>query len=90
MDVNNLGAGEFVIFVNSSKTALKLFASGNIVAHLKMRDRRRLSLDVIASIPNHFDGTRIDYERALEQRLMKDLGMEKPRSRPTPERVKNL
>lgn len=75
LDLSNLHKGEFVIFVNSKNTALKMFAPGNVVAHLKMPGNGRLDLRTIALIPKFFNGTEIKYDKALEMLLRKELGI---------------
>ena len=74
VNVNRLDFGEFVIFVNKKQTALKLFAPGNIVAYLKMPGSARLNPKVIAMIPRFFNGTEIDYTRALKEVIKKEFG----------------
>lgn len=74
VDVTNLRVGEYVVFVNTTKTALKLYAPGNIVSYLKMPGTQRLNLGIIRSIPMFFNGTEIDYKGALKSYILKQLG----------------
>ena len=74
INVSRLDFGEFVIFVNKKQTALKLFAPGNIVAYLKMPGSTRLNPKVISMIPRFFNGTEIDYNKALREVIKKEFG----------------
>lgn len=71
VDTNELAAGEYVIFVNRAMSALKMYAAGNVVAHLKMPPRQRIDPDVIRVIPEFFNGKAIDYDSALKTVLEK-------------------
>lgn len=71
--VNSLGAGEFLIFVNKRQNMLKMFASGNIIAHYKKEDGSRIDPRTIAHIPRHFSGSKINYDAALVQVLRREF-----------------
>lgn len=73
VDVKKLSKGEYVIFVNKAKTGLKMFAPGNVVAYLKMPGNSKLDLRIISMVPRFFNGQKINYDAALEQRLRKDF-----------------
>ena len=66
IDVRNLGKGEFVVFVNTKQTAFKMFAPGNIIAHYKNKEDKRIDPRTIVMLPNYFDGAEINYDRALK------------------------
>lgn len=72
IDTAKLSAGEYLIFTNTAMSALKLYAPGNIVAYLKPPGGR-LDPDLIASIPRFFNGTEIQYDKALKEKLTRDL-----------------
>lgn len=74
--VDELPDHEFVIFMNRAHTALKMFASGNVIAHLKMPGNKKINPETIAHLPRHFGGTRINYDAALRRAVAKDLGVE--------------
>ena len=74
IDVSKLSAGEYVLFMNSRRTAVKMFVPGNVIAHLKMPNDSRIDPRVIAHIPRFFNGKKIDYDQALEEMLRVELG----------------
>lgn len=71
IDVRNLRHGEFLMFVNKQQTALKLFVMGNVVAYLKIPGSERINPKVITMIPRFFNGTEINYNKALRAALSK-------------------
>lgn len=71
LDLTDLGPGQFVIFVNKRKNALKMFACGYLIAHLRLPDGERLNPETIQFIPKFFNGTRIDYSGALREVMKK-------------------
>lgn len=73
INCKNLNKGEYVVFVNRDQTAVKLFAPGNVVAHLKMPGSQRLDPRIISLIPRFFNGSRINYDSALEEVLRKEF-----------------
>lgn len=77
VNVDALGAGEYVIFLNRSKRMVKMFASGNIIAFLKMADNKKLDPRTIALIPRYFNGSKINYDAALEAVLNKEFGVKR-------------
>lgn len=74
INVKDLAWGEFVIFTNRKKTALKLYSQGNLVAHLRMPGEQRMDLRVISLIPRFFNGSSINYSAAIGEVLRKELG----------------
>jgi len=74
VDIAKLKVGEYVIFVNSKKTALKMFSTGNMIAHLRMPGNTKIDMNIISSIPRFFNGKSIDYKGALKERIEKSLG----------------
>lgn len=72
-DVTKLEQGEYVMFINSKNTALKMYAPGNVVAHLKLPSGMTLDREVIAMIPNFFNGGKINYDAALKATLERRL-----------------
>lgn len=75
--VENLAPGQYVVFVNTAQTALKMFAPGGVVAHLKMPGNTKLHPAVIARLPLHFNGAKINYDQALRDILMKEFKVKK-------------
>lgn len=74
IDVARLRRGEYVIFINSSRDKLKLFATHNVVAYYKTRPGEVLDLRTISLIPRAFNGSgRIDYDSALKEAVEQAL-----------------
>lgn len=73
INVHSLTNGEYVIFTNKSQTALKMFAPGNVIAHLKMPGSSKLNPNVIAMIPLFFNGVEIKYDEALKKVLRRQF-----------------
>lgn len=74
VDVSNLGIGEHVLFVNSSRTKLKMYAANNIIGYLSMPQRQQIALETLAIIPQVFMAEgKIDYEKALTKTIHKQL-----------------
>lgn len=73
VDVNNLTRGEYVIFTNTRKNAVKMFAPGGVIAHFKVPGGARLDLRTIASLPKFFNGSEIRYSEALKHTIEKSL-----------------
>ena len=74
INVNKLEPGEFVIFANSDLSALKMYAAGNIIAHLRMPGSQKINPRVIAMIPRFFNGSQIEYDKALREVIQKEFG----------------
>ena len=72
IDVTELES-EFVIFTNRSRTGLKMFAPGNIVAYLKTVSGQKIDLNLIRGLPKYFNGTEIKYNDALKKKIERDL-----------------
>lgn len=73
--IKDLPWGEFLIFMNTSQTMLKMFSQGGVICHLKMPGRTKIDPRTIALIPRFFNGTYIQYSKALEKVIMEDFGV---------------
>lgn len=73
INVRDLEWGEFVIFTNIKRTALKLFSQGHLVAHLKL-PAGKLDIRTISLIPRYFNGGQINYDGAIEEVIRKEFG----------------
>ena len=71
--VETLLPGEYLIFTNKAKNALKLYACGNVIAHLKLPPGQKLNMEAIQFIPCFFNGKKIDYDSALEEAMKKQF-----------------
>lgn len=80
--LDTLEPGEFVVFINSSRDRLKVFAASNTFAYWRSRNGSKLDLNAIREIPRVFGGTAIgEYDKALEIALTKRLERKKSKSR---------
>lgn len=75
IDTEKLPKNHMLVFINRAQTHLKVYVSGNIIAHTK---RKKISLDAIKEIPYAFSyHGKVDYDSALKISLEKQLGIEK-------------
>lgn len=72
INVNRLDVGEFVVFVNKSKTSIKMFAPPNVIAYYKSTNGK-INPAVIQHLPNCFDGGSIDYDKAILKVVKKEF-----------------
>lgn len=64
IDVNKLDNGEIVVFINTKRNKMKVYASNQVLAYVS-RDTR-ISLDAVKFIPLAFGARgRFDYDEAL-------------------------
>lgn len=71
IDPAKLKPGEYLMFVNKSQTALKMYTPGNVVAHLKMPGTQKLNPRTITMLPRFFNGKEINYNGALREAFRK-------------------
>lgn len=75
INLKSLGQGEYVVFTNRAQNSIKMFAgSANLIAYFKLPSGK-LDLRTIASIPEYFNGTEIEYQAALKRTIEKDMGV---------------
>ncbi len=74
VDVEDLTPGEFVVFINTKHTVLKMYASSGVIAHLKMKQGHKINPKTIAMIPRYFNGSTIKYDDALREVIETDIG----------------
>jgi len=69
INVNKLAVGEYVIFINTERNKVKLYAANNVVAYLKL-PRGHIEMRTISLIPKAFAASgRIDYDELLRETL---------------------
>lgn len=73
LDLANLKLGEYVVFINKRRNALKMFASGNMLAHLKLPEKQRIDMRTISVLPHYFNGGELKYDAALKDLLKKEF-----------------
>jgi hypothetical protein len=69
IDVKKLERGQFVVFINSSKDRVKVYAASNVIAYMKSSKGQKIDLRVIREIPRAFNGAGISYDEAVEKML---------------------
>jgi hypothetical protein len=74
INVTDLKPGEFVLFVNSSWTAIKIFGSDHCYMHYKRPDGARLNAKAVLSLPHFVRGQNINYDKALATVIQQDYG----------------
>lgn len=67
-----LGKGEFVAFVNRKRDKVKLCTGGDMVAYLRLKSGR-LDPRTIQYLPEYFNGTTIEYDKAIERVMRKQF-----------------
>lgn len=72
-NLDSLEVGEFVVFMNTKRTILKIFASGNTIAHFKHPLGHKIDLRLLSMIPRFFNGRELNYPKAIEEILKKEL-----------------
>lgn len=65
LKISDLGQGEFILFLNSKRSALKLYTGGEIIAHFRNQNNRVMDMGVIRKIPNYFNGTSLRMQDAM-------------------------
>lgn len=74
VNVKTLDTGQYIVFVNSAKNRIKLYAANETVAYYRAPKGVRIDLGVIVRIPANFAATgRIDYTKALKETVEKAL-----------------
>lgn len=78
-DPAKLRQGDFLLFTNTRLTCGKLFASAEVIVHIRPASGR-IDPAVIRHFPEHFNGTSLDYKGALKDRIekyWKEKGLDK-------------
>jgi len=73
VDVKNLKAGEYAVFINSKRDRIKVFAAENVIAYQKS-EHGRLDLNALKRIPEVFESRGgFSYTKAVEKELIERL-----------------
>lgn len=64
-----------VCFLNRAQTSLKILIKGKILVYYK--NGKRIDLNVIEHLPEHFGGSKLEFEKAVRSALVKKLGSER-------------
>lgn len=70
---DQLEPGNYVIFINSKRNKLKMYAANQVIAYLRLKDNRSLDLRTIKHLPRVFNGKTINYDLALSTVLEAEM-----------------
>lgn len=71
--VKDLDPGQYVVFVNSARDRIKIFAASHVIAYLKA-PVGKIDMRTISLIPQAFEGKgRFNYDEALKELIKKKL-----------------
>lgn len=74
IDTDTLTPGTYVVFINSKRTMVKLYAANNVIAFYRARAKEALDIRTIPMIVKSFKGSgRIEYDEALKQAVVEAL-----------------
>lgn len=73
IQTSDLNPGEFVVFINTAKTKVKVYAARNTIVYLRMAKGERVNLNIIREIPRVFKGGMINYDSALGAAVIKQM-----------------
>ncbi len=65
--------GSFVVFVNSQKNKIKVYAANDVIAYCRLPQGRVVNMNTIRELPHVFNGRAIDYDKALKLAVEKQL-----------------
>lgn len=88
LDTKNIEVGTYLVFINSKKDKMKIYAASETIAYVRLARGRHIDLRVIAEIPRVFTGRRVNYDQALELMINKRLS-EKPVTHSQPHPLMN-
>lgn len=72
IDTSELGQGQYLVFINTAKTIVKVYTGGNIIAHYKSR-HGQINLKTLSLIPKYFNGPKFHYDAALSEVIRKEI-----------------
>lgn len=74
LDLSSMRVGDFIAFVNTRKTHLKLLTTNSTLAHLRMPEGSgQINMKLLSVIPKFFNGREIKYDDALKEIISKEL-----------------
>lgn len=73
IQTSKITPGNYVVFINTRRDKLKMYAADEVVAYLRLPAGRRISMYVIKELPHVFNGVTINYDRALAIAIDKQL-----------------
>lgn len=73
LNLDALDSGEFVLFMNSKRTAFKLLAPNNVMVYYRHPKEHAIDPRVISLIPKIFDGKELNMDAGLKEVIQKDF-----------------
>ncbi len=67
VEIQNLRAGEFIVFTNSAFNRIKIFAAGNTIAYQKSWNNRKIPVRLIGLLPKFFNGASLNFDAAMKE-----------------------
>jgi hypothetical protein len=77
--VKEIEPGSYVVFINTARDKLKLYAAGQVLAYLRLEKGQKLNMQVIKELPRVFDGRQINYDLALKK-VIEDMMAKKQKT----------
>lgn len=71
IDLAKVSPGHFLVFINSRKNRLKLFASKDVYAYYRSTEGP-INMLMIQHLPRAFNGSKINFSGALRAALLKE------------------
>lgn len=70
INVTQLGTGEYVLFINNTKTKIKLYTAGGVLAYRRLDKGQVFDLRFIEGIPRAFESKgRLTYDDVVKESL---------------------
>jgi hypothetical protein len=72
IDVQRLSPGEFLMFMNRARSAVKILGASHLLVHLKSGSNKAISEEALITIPRLFSGSDFDFKRAARLDLVRE------------------
>lgn len=66
INVNDLRAGDMVVFTNAKFNRIKIFTAGNTIAYQKSWNDQAMPPHLISLLPRYFNGKALDFDAAMK------------------------
>jgi len=74
VDPQTLPSGSFTLFMNAARTKFKMMV-GNAYLVYFSNGNKRIPLEAIQHLPQFFDGTTLDFAKAIEKSVKEKMGL---------------
>lgn len=72
LNTQQIEPGSFLVFINTAKDKLKVYASNQVIAYLRL-PKGKINMNTIRELPRVFNGSRINYSEALKIAVEKQM-----------------